>query len=299
MGMTVNRSKFVKNLAILLGVGLLVFFIVFTVCLYLTIGDMEQEMSDIKNESDYTPVVVVSGKAYVNDNKYNLYECIKNYNKDYQFYRALCMHNNRIYVCVHGSNKTEYIASIGIEEMDLLIHSQIENIDNAKFTDECVMYNEGVVTITNGVNVLEYDILNNESKVFDAADYNFQEKSNDYSISVNSSEKIELNYKGEFYTFEFSEIAQNSIGASKLYNYKTKKTWDGDSCFAGLYVSDSWKSFDDRIYSAVKCKSFDGTLFASIIEYDTDENKWVYVCGGYDCGGSVEGDYFFNIIPIV
>ena len=260
-------------------------------------GSMQKTLVNIKSESDYMPIVSVSGIVYMDGKSHNLYECVKDYSEDYLLSRVLCVYNGRFYVDIHGDNQNRYIASIGAEKMDLTIHSQLGDMDYGTFTEECVAYRDGIVTVTNGVNVLEYNILSDEFEFFPADEYVFEKPSDDCLVIRKDSETIELKCNGQSHIFAFADIAQNSEGAAKLYHFKTKKTWSGESRFGGLYVSDSWSTVDGRIYAVVKCMSFDGTLFASVIEYSVIENKWVYVSGGYNCGGSVEGDYAFKIVP--
>lgn len=289
-----NRIFKVISIVIVLVVVLAVLSLVAS---YMTAKDMERTLKNIKSESDYIPAVSTYGSVYMDGNIYNLYEAVKDYNEDYLVKQVLCVYNKRFYIHVSRVNQAEYIASVGMENMDLSFHAQFDWTDNMVFTDDRVIYNDGTVIVTDGVNVLEYDIVKDESKTVLAEDYSFPEVPGDYSVSITDSEKIELKYNGESTQFVFAKIAETSAGAAELYSYKNKKTWCGDSRFDGLYVSGTWSTVDSRIYVVAKCKSFDGTLFASILEFDPDENKWVYVSGGYDCGGSIDGEYCFKIVP--
>lgn len=262
---------------------------------YITYKNMEGMLKNIESESDYIPAVSAYGEVYMDGDEYNIYEAVKDYNEDYLLEQVLCVYNKRFYIYVCDINKADYIASVGMEKLDLSVHEQFDY--DTIHTDTRVTYRDGKVLITDGVNVLEYDIVQDESGTFPAEDYSFPEVSSDYSVLITDSERLELKYNGEATQFDFSEIAETSAGTAELYSYKSKKDWSGASRFDGLYVSDTWSNADGRIYVAAKCRSFDGTLFASILEYDPDEGKWVYVSGGYDCNGSVEGEYHFRIVP--
>ena len=242
-------------------------------------------MRNIKTESNSIPIVNVKGKVHMEGNVYDLYSVVKEQNDNCLLLNVLCFYKESFYIYVLGENRVDHIASITVEEENYTVLAEMSHSSNA-------IVDGNLIKMEDGENIVEFNIVTSEVRKYAGK---LTDTYNDFPKIIADFETIELINDNGSISFTVLEMTESSPGISYLYNYKNKKTWCGDCRFDGLSIPDGCFA-NDHIYAVAGCLSYDGTLFAALLEYDVNNSSWIYVSGGYNCADTLHG---FSIVPII
>ena len=128
--------------------------------------------------------------------------------------------------------------------------------------------------------VWEYDLKSGSAKEYGYDDFEFpvQEIYGEYA----GDNAIKIHTPQWEKTFSFYDISQESTGVSTVYSFKDRKIRvTGCNFINDFFVDNAIQYINGKIYAFGECTDDLGGAYAVLLEYDLQQNKWLYVTSIY------------------
>ena len=288
------NKKRVYTLLIILGV--LVLAVLFYVSIpYIAnaatrpVKSFNKEITAISCESEDIPYVEAYGNIYKGKKVISLFDLCEKKHKTY--YDTLCIYDNRAYFICSESDKTNKqwcISSVDLKTHIVQTHFVFENpavayddfMNLAEYSKRNGYYFDGKIVLNDYASVWEYDLKSGSVKEYGYDDFEFpvQEIYGEY-VGDNA---IKIHTPQWEKTFSFYDISQESTGVSTVYSFKDRKIRvTGCNFINDFFVDNAIQYINGKIYAFGECTDDLGGAYAVLLEYDLQQNKWLYVTSIY------------------
>ena len=286
------ENKILKK--ILLGVGITagaVATLVVIVYLFLFLGvfatipvarvSLEHSLKGITNESDVIPAYVIYGDIHIGDETVQVSSIHRKQKNSAGFHEIFCVIDKEAYYVYTASTGAWTIASIDLETKVIQDHyafteaqSTYQSEHYRDYSERMGFYYDGKIVLSDHLSVLEYDIATGATKQLAYDTYVFP-KLPVYGECADNV--LTLHFEDSTETFTLEDMASNSEGIARIYELKDKKKWNGYSYLAGFLTTNTTQVIGDRIYFMDGVMDYHGFPVAIILEYDCEQNTWLYV----------------------
>ena len=285
-----------KKKLIILSVVLLIF-LSFTGCISKRV--MDRRLNSLKRETDNVPVYVSYGDIYINGEKINCDEFIKERRGEVS--EVFAVKDNRIwflwstYITVDKPYDTGIwsISSVALDGTDMEVHwsgefcnSESADIsyaineyhwDENRFAVVNGYYYNGKIVLTDHDKLVEYNMTDGTAIEFKASEYEYPEVP--LIADIQEHQKICFTKGTETRTIDLETAANNSKAFRKIKELEGKSDWENVPLLE--YLFDSVQMINDDIYIICRIINYSGETHAVIFEYDFDSNTCKYAFNQY------------------
>ena len=235
------------------------------------------------------PYVEAYGNIYKGKKVISLFDLCEKKHKTY--YDTLCIYDNRAYFICSESDKTNKqwcISSVDLKTHIVQTHFVFENpaaayddfMNLAEYSKRNGYYFDGIIVLNDYASVWEYDLKSGSAKEYGYDDFEFpvQEIYGEYA----GDNAIKIHTPQWEKTFSFYDISQESTGVSTVYSFKDRKIRvTGCNFINDFFVDNAIQYINGKIYAFGECTDDLGGAYAVLLEYDLQQNKWLYVTSIY------------------
>lgn len=242
-------------------------------------------LEDIQNESEnISAYALYDNLMTYNGVEYNLHEILDFDPYDHIDEVFVIKEENVYFVYTEKEKPRNWIiASVNLETEKFEKHCVFYDPQEAYLAEPGERYEErngfylnGQIVLSDGFNVLVYDIESDEQMEYAYEEYDFPERKI-YGHGIQGGTVISVNEKTKVWTLE--DIAENgSDVVRKIYELRNKARWSKNTLYVDTFGEDSWvQCIDGRPYLIGQCKNYQASAVAVVLEYDMERNEWLYV----------------------
>lgn len=246
-----------------------------------------EEINNIASESEDIPYTVSYGSLYKGEKLISLFDLCEKQNTEYE--NTLCIFHNKVYYVCTGLNEEKYwqLNSLDLTTLDEQECLRIDN-PNAiygrysvgdEYSKKNGYYINGRIVMNDFVSVWEYDMESGSITKYAYDKYTFPEMKV-YGEYIDA-ETIKIHTENWEKTFTLNEMSQESTGISRIYSFKTRKNWEDKPYITDFFSSTSIQYINGKIYAIGECRDYTGGAYAVILEYNAQDDKWIYTTNIY------------------
>ena len=250
--------------------------------------ECDSPLNEIFSETEDIPAYVLWGELYVGDSAVNIREICNE--KGYILEEVLCVKDGNIYFVCDVPFEENWCLAIGIvnlvtldfqikyKEPELFLGKSYCPTYAKDYKEKNGYYYNGKIVLNNQKDVVVYSVDSGEIQRYEYIEYEFPERFVYGKCIDNHTIKLHLGNDVRQYTLE--DMAADSKGIAQLYELKDQHTYDGSSYIYDLFASESSVQYiEDKVYIIGRCLNYIGNSGAVILEYDVEEERWIYVVG--------------------